>query len=114
MTTIVAGLYSVQGRRIGGVPPRQPKSVNPSLSIENAFGGILRATRLDRGMSQEELAHISGYHRNYIGILERGEKSPSLRTLFNLGGALSISPSEMLSRVECTLKRQGRPGWISS
>jgi transcriptional regulator with XRE-family HTH domain len=58
-------------------------------------------------MSQEELAHISGYHRNYFGILERGEKSPSLRTLFNLAGALTISPSEILRRVERSLKRKG-------
>jgi transcriptional regulator with XRE-family HTH domain len=59
-------------------------------------------------MSQEELAHESGYHRNYIGILERGEKSPSLRTLFNLAGALTISPSDILKRVERSLKKQGR------
>jgi transcriptional regulator with XRE-family HTH domain len=59
-------------------------------------------------MSQEELAHVSGYHRNYIGILERGEKSPSLRTLFNLDGALTISPSDILRRVERSLKRKGR------
>jgi len=59
-------------------------------------------------MSQEELAHVSGYHRNYIGILERGEKSPSLRTLFNLAGALAISPSDILKRVERALKRKGR------
>jgi transcriptional regulator with XRE-family HTH domain len=59
-------------------------------------------------MSQEELAHVSGYHRNYIRILERGEKSPSLRTLFNLGGSLSISPSEILNQVERLLKKQGR------
>lgn len=59
-------------------------------------------------MSQEELAHVSGYHRNYIGLLERGEKSPSLRTLFNLGGALSVRPSEILRRVERSLKKKGR------
>jgi transcriptional regulator with XRE-family HTH domain len=59
-------------------------------------------------MSQEELAHVSGYHRNYIGILERGEKSPSLRTLFNLAGALTISPSDILRRVERSLKKHGR------
>jgi transcriptional regulator with XRE-family HTH domain len=59
-------------------------------------------------MSQEELAHVSGYHRNYIGILERGEKSPSLRTLFNLAGALTISPSDILKRVERSLRKTGR------
>jgi transcriptional regulator with XRE-family HTH domain len=59
-------------------------------------------------MSQEELAHVSGYHRNYIGILERGEKSPSLRTLFNLAGALTISPSDILRRVELSLRKTGR------
>jgi transcriptional regulator with XRE-family HTH domain len=59
-------------------------------------------------MSQEELAHVSGYPRNYIRILERGEKSPPLRTLFNLTGALTISPSDILSRIELSLKRKGR------
>ncbi|MGP8270388.1 MAG: helix-turn-helix domain-containing protein [Terracidiphilus sp.] len=90
------------------MPPKQPTSANSSPGIEGTFGVILRTLRLGRDMSQEELAHVSGYHRNYIGILERGEKSPSLRTLFNLGGALSISPSEMLRRVERSLKKKGR------
>ena len=88
--------------------PKQSTSEKSSSSIEGTFGGILRALRLGRGMSQEELAHVSGYHRNYIGILERGEKSPSLRTLFNLAGALTISPSDILKRVERSLKKHGR------
>jgi transcriptional regulator with XRE-family HTH domain len=41
-----------------------------------------------------------GYHRNYIGQLERGEKSPSLNALFNFANGLGLRPSEMLSRVE--------------
>jgi transcriptional regulator with XRE-family HTH domain len=90
------------------VSPKQSTSDSLPPSIEAVFGGILRTLRVGRGMSQEELAHISGYHRNYIGTLERGEKSPSLRTLFNLGGALSVSPSEILRRVERSLKKQGR------
>ena len=88
--------------------PKQSTSEKSSSSIEGTFGGILRALRLGQGMSQEELAHVSGYHRNYIGILERGEKSPSLRTLFNLAGALTISPSDILKRVERSLKKHGR------
>ncbi|MDR3727131.1 MAG: helix-turn-helix transcriptional regulator [Terracidiphilus sp.] len=90
------------------VSSRQSTSVNPSTSIEGTFGVVLRILRFGKDMSQEELAHVSGYHRNYIGMLERGEKSPSLRTLFNLAGALSTSPSEILKSVEDSLKRRGR------
>lgn len=90
------------------MPPRQSSSANPSSSIEGTFGAVLRVLRLGKGISQEELAHVSGQHRNYVGLLERGEKSPSLRTLFNVAGALSIAPSEILKRVEGSLKRKGR------
>jgi transcriptional regulator with XRE-family HTH domain len=31
---------------------------------------------------------MAGYHRTYIGQLERGEKSPSLRTISDLAEAL--------------------------
>lgn len=51
-------------------------------------------------LSQEELAARAGYHRTYIGQLERGEKSPSLRTLFNLSATLQVSPSALIRRVE--------------
>lgn len=77
-------------------------------SPEEAFGDVLRFVRVSRQMSQEELAHVSGYHRNYIGALERGEKSPSLRTIFNVCGALSFAPSEMMTRIERSLKKMGR------
>ena len=50
-------------------------------------------------MSQEELAHLAGYHRTYISQLERGEKSASLRTMVNLAGALGIRLSGLLSRI---------------
>jgi transcriptional regulator with XRE-family HTH domain len=33
-------------------------------------------------------------------MLERGEKSPSLRTLFNVAGALAVRASEMVRRTE--------------
>jgi len=60
----------------------------------------LRSVRESRDLSQEELAARAGYHRTYIGQLERGEKSPSLRTIFNLSAALEVSPSVLIRRVE--------------
>ena len=61
---------------------------------------ILRDIRKERGLSQETLAFESGYHPTYIGQLERGQKSPSLRTIMNLAGVLDTPGSEMLRRVE--------------
>ena len=70
------------------------------LSHEAAFGRVLKEIRRRRSLSQEELAAKSGYHRTYIGLLERGEKSPSLRTLFNLAETLEVNPSAIVRNVE--------------
>lgn len=72
---------------------------NPEILAE-AFSSVLREVRKKRGLSQEALGFESGYHRTYVSLLERGLKSPSLQTIFNLARALDILPSEMLSRVE--------------
>lgn len=72
---------------------------------EQAFGRALRSLRRRRSMSQEELGFESGYHRTYIGLLERGEKSPSLRTVFNLTAVLGVRPSTMLLRIERELRK---------
>ncbi len=69
-------------------------------SLEKAFGNVLRRLRQERGLSQESLGFESGYHRTYISILERGQKSPSLQTIFNLAEALKIEPAELIKLVE--------------
>ena len=76
-----------------------------SRTAERAFGVILRDVRKERGLSQEALGFESGYHATYIGQMERGQKSPSLRTIMNLAGALRTPGSEMLRRVEARLGR---------
>jgi len=77
------------------------------LSAERAFGITMRKIRLRRGLSQQSLADRSGYHRTYVGLLESGRKSPSLRTIFNLAITLRVRPSEILSDVE-RLVRYGK------
>jgi transcriptional regulator with XRE-family HTH domain len=72
----------------------------PKISPEKAFGRELRKLRLKNNISQEELAGRSGYHRTYIGQLERGEKSPSLRTLFDLAATLNFLPSTLVKTIE--------------
>lgn len=71
-----------------------------TITPQTAFGVVLRQLREKAGFSQDSFAHATGYHRNYIGQLERGEKSPSLSALFNLSQALDRLPSQFLPLVE--------------
>lgn len=63
----------------------------------------LREFRKAAGVTQEDLAFQSGYHPTYIGQLERGKKSPSLRTIMKLASVLGTNGSELLLRVESVL-----------
>ena len=57
--------------------PRKPNRSQHRSNPKIAFGLVLRQLREQSGDSQDSFAHRTGYHRNYVGQLERGEKSPS-------------------------------------
>lgn len=76
------------------------------MAAESAFGQVLQQLRRKRGLSQEQLGFESGCHRTYISLLERGEKSPSLRTIFRVATALRVKPSEIIRRVENRVNRE--------
>lgn len=52
--------------------------------------------RNQRGLSQETLALNSGIHPAYLGKVERGEKCPTVDTLYKICAGLKISMSELL------------------
>ena len=92
--------YSLHSIRIGlRMQPRR-SSIPAPRTAEDLFGQVLREVRKTRGLSQEELAFESGYHPTYIGQLERGKKSPSLRAIMRLAKALGAPGSELLHRLE--------------
>lgn len=60
-----------------------------------AIGTVLREFRIQRGLSQEQLATKAKMHRNYIGGLERGEKSPTFKSVGKLLAVLGVSWAEL-------------------
>ena len=59
------------------------------------FGEKVRATRLEQGLSQEDLADKAGVHRTYIGMIERAEKNITLENIKKIAVALGIKIEDL-------------------
>jgi len=75
------------------------------LTIEEAFGEVIRNLRKKSNISQEKLADISKLDRSFISLIECGHKQPSLITIFQLAKAFNLSASKILSLVEDKIKK---------
>lgn len=63
------------------------------------IGKNIRKYRLMKKLRQEDLAEKAGLTANYIGMVERGEKIPSLETFIKILNTLGISADMVLSDV---------------
>jgi len=70
------------------------------IQPHEAFGKVLRASRVERGLSQEALALEAGIQRNYVSLIERGINQPTITIIFKLATALEIKPSQIIELVE--------------
>ena len=69
--------------------------MNNNKKILIIFGENVRKFRNEIGISQEELAHRSGLHRTYIGMIERAEKNITLLNIYKISQALKVSIQEL-------------------
>ena len=52
------------------------------------IGQVICALRIERGLTQEEVALEAGTNAGYLSRIERGERDPSLKMLQSLAAAL--------------------------
>jgi transcriptional regulator with XRE-family HTH domain len=74
-------------------------------TAEAIFGERIRELRIERGISQEKLAELAGLHRNYIGHLERGEKTASLDVIVRLSASFDTSVTDLLKPFDRRITR---------
>ena len=60
------------------------------LKLKAEIGRRLKKIRVERGLTQKEIASKVGIDFTYIGKIERGEQLPSLKKLIKIGDALSV------------------------
>jgi transcriptional regulator with XRE-family HTH domain len=79
--------------------PRSPpgRGIHPTLA---RLGAAIRRARLERGLSQEELAHRSAIDRSYMSSIERGGQNPGLLILVRVAYAMSMSVTELIADAE--------------
>lgn len=67
------------------------------MDMRRLVGQNVRRLRLQKGMTQEQLAEASGFSQNYISDLERGRRNPTVVTLYELATPLGATPQDLLS-----------------
>lgn len=77
----------------------------PDQPLIEAFGRRIRQLRMERGLSQERLAELTGFHRTYIGMIERGERNLSLS---NIGVFARVFEMPVSALLDFEIKRGGR------
>jgi transcriptional regulator with XRE-family HTH domain len=61
-----------------------------------SFGLRIRELRENKKVSQEKLSFSTGFHRTYIGMIERGERNISLTNMAVFAKVFELNLSELL------------------
>lgn len=67
-----------------------------SKDILKEFGKRIKELRIANGWSQEDLAEYTGFHRTYIGMIERGERNLSLKNIEKFANSFGLTISNLL------------------
>jgi transcriptional regulator with XRE-family HTH domain len=78
--------------------------------LQQVVGENLRRVRAELGFSQESFGEHVGWHRTFVGAVERGERNLTLRTVERISDQLGVDPLDLLwdrAGVSVQLDRSG-------
>jgi transcriptional regulator with XRE-family HTH domain len=78
------------------------------MDIRLQFGKRVRKVRVERRLTQEELAFGAKMNVTYLSDIERGKSNPSLLKIAMICHALDVRPSELLEGVKHSMPRRRR------
>lgn len=75
-----------------------PKRIKDQ-AIRSEIGSVIKLNRLRGGLSQKELAQMSSLTREYINMIEKGERVPSDDSLKRISGAFGKKVTELVEEI---------------
>jgi transcriptional regulator with XRE-family HTH domain len=70
------------------------------MDMRKLVGRNVKRVRQEKGLTQEQLAELSGFSQRYISGLEPGRRNPMVVSLYELATALGVSHMELLHSAE--------------
>jgi transcriptional regulator with XRE-family HTH domain len=74
--------------------------MKPPVHAVRDLGETVKRLRLQRKMTQQELADASGLDIRYIGSIERGQRNPTFGVLQGIASVFGMKTSELLRRAK--------------
>ncbi|MEJ2237781.1 MAG: helix-turn-helix transcriptional regulator [Gemmatimonadales bacterium] len=71
-----------------------------TVAYHECLARVIQERRLKAGLSQEALAAKAKVHRTYVGMIERGQRSPTCDIAYKLAQALGVSLSSLIREAE--------------
>ena len=63
-------------------------------------GKVIADFRKKKGISQEVLSGLADIGRTHLSAIERGERKPTLETLYRISTALDVKMSDIVREIE--------------
>ena len=80
--------------------------MNKQMLDPMIVGNTISRIRKQKGLSQEVMSGLADIGRTHLSAIERGERKPTLETLYRLAIALDIKMSDIVKQIESRLEQE--------
>ena len=80
--------------------------MNKQMLDPMIVGNTISHIRKQKGLSQEVMSGLADIGRTHLSAIERGERKPTLETLYRLAIALDIKMSDIVKQIESRLEQE--------
>ncbi len=84
------------------------------MTIESAFAKLLVELRVANEFTQADLALRAGIARSFISLMERGQRNPTIETIFRIAQAVDLHPEELVKRLRLHASEKAEIGVIGN